>query len=142
MGHLGLIFPAWLELSLGTATGLSSTQWIHFVASQSVCGLIASTMAFFLVTLYSVEVLTPVLIETDQDDETMRQSLERLSGRTGMYTFLSLAAIPVALVVMPLVRTESRMAFLVLGLVGLVATRLAFVLGAASKALAMRCKSP
>ncbi len=124
----GLIFPAWLELSLGTATGLSTTQWIHFVASQSVCGLIASTMAFFLVTLFSVEVLTPVLIETDQDDETMRLSLERLSARTGMYTFFSLAAIPVALVVMPLVRTESRMAFLVLGLVGLVATRLAFVL--------------
>jgi hypothetical protein len=124
----GVIFPAWLQLALGTATGLSPQQWVHFVASQSVCGLLSSTMAFFLVTLYSVEVLTPVLLEGDRDDETMRGALERLSARTGMYTFLSLAALPVALVVMPLVRTESRMAFLVLGLVGLVATRLAFVL--------------
>src|SRR6185369_8702031 len=96
--------------------------WIHFFASQAVCGLMAATIAFFLVTMAAVEVMCPLLLEPDKDDEPMRQSLERLSMRTGLYTFLSLAAIPLAVVVMPLVRTESQMAFLIVGLIGLLGT--------------------
>jgi serine/threonine protein kinase len=124
----GLIFPAWLQISLGTATGMSSRQWIHFFASQAVCGLMAATISFFLVTIAAVEVMCPLLLEPDEDDEAMRRSLERLSMRTGLYTFLSLAAIPLAVVVMPLVRTESQMAFLVVGLVGLIGTIFSFMM--------------
>jgi hypothetical protein len=39
---------------------------------------------------------------------------------------LVFAAVPLAVIVMPMVRTESRWAFVVLGVVGLVASALAF----------------
>ena len=54
--------------------------------------------------------------------------LYRLSLATAGYTRLTFAVVPMALLLMPLVRTESRWTFFALGLVGLLAWRLAFVL--------------
>ena len=124
----GLVFPAWLHLALTTPLGLDARQYVHFFGSQSVCGLLAATTSFFLVTWYSLRVLTPALVDQDHDDPSMRRALDRLSRATGRYTRLTSAAIPLALLLMPLVRSQSRWTFFVLGLVGLLAWRLAFVL--------------
>jgi serine/threonine protein kinase len=124
----GLVFPIWLRVSLGTSSGLDSRQYVHFFASQVVCGMLAATMSFFLVTIYSLRVLNPPLLDADRDDDAAWQSLEALAARTSVYTRLTFAVIPLALVVMPLVHTDSRWAFFMLGIVGLVAWALASVL--------------
>ena len=67
----GLVFPIWLQIALGTPTGLDARQYIHFFGSQAVCGLLAATTTFFLVTWYSLRVLSPVLIDPDHDDPNM-----------------------------------------------------------------------
>jgi CHASE1-domain containing sensor protein len=90
--------------------------------------LLAATTTFFLVSWYSLRVLSPVLIDPDHDDPSMWLALDRLSLATAGYTRLTFAVVPMALLLMPLVRTESRWTFFVLGLVGLLAWRLAFVL--------------
>ncbi|HWB00862.1 MAG TPA: serine/threonine-protein kinase [Pirellulales bacterium] len=122
----GLVFPAWLQIVLGSAEGLSPRQWVHFFASQSMCGLLASTMSFFFVTWYALNVLCPALMAIDRDDPQLYATLDRLARRTPRYTALAAVMVPLAIVVMPLVRTESQMAFLVLGLVGLIASGLAY----------------
>jgi hypothetical protein len=73
-------------------------------------------------------VLSPALVDPDHDDSSMWLALDRLSLATAGYTRLTFAVVPMALLVMPLVRTESRWTFFVLGLLGLLAWRLAFVL--------------
>ncbi len=124
----GFVFPVWLQIALGTPTGLDARQYVHFFGSQAVCGLLAATTSYFLVTWYSLRVLTPALIDPDHDDSGMWLALDRLSLTTAGYTRLTFAVVPMALLLMPLVRTESRWTFFVLGLLGLLAWRLAFVL--------------
>jgi eukaryotic-like serine/threonine-protein kinase len=123
----GLVFPIWLQFALKTPVGLDARQYVHFFGSQSVCGLLAATASFFLVTWYSVRVLTPALVDQDNDDPSMGRALDRLSLASGRYTRLTAAAMPLAHVLMPLVRTESRWSFFVLGLLGLLAWGLAFL---------------
>ncbi|HVC98321.1 MAG TPA: serine/threonine-protein kinase [Pirellulales bacterium] len=123
----GLIFPVWLQVALGTPIGLDARQYVHFFGSQSVCGLLAATTSFFLATWYSLRVLSPALVDQDHDDPNTGRALDRLSRATASNTRLTFAVIPLALLLMPLVRTESRWTFFVLGLVGLLAWRLAFV---------------
>ena len=72
--------------------------------------------------------LTPPLVDQDHDDPSLGRALDRLSRATASNTRLTFAVIPLALLLMPLVRTESQWTFFVLGLVGLLAWRLAFVL--------------
>jgi hypothetical protein len=67
-------------------------------------------------------------LDSDHDDPSMWLALDRLALTTAGQTRLTFAVVPLALLLMPLVRTESRWTFFVLGLVGLLAWRLAFVL--------------
>jgi hypothetical protein len=124
----GLVFPVWLQFALGTPTGLDARQYVHFFGSQAVCGLLAATMTFFLVTWYSLRALTPALVDPNHDDPQMWLALNRLSLETVGYTRATFAVVPIALLLMPLVRTESRWTFFALGLVGLLAWRLAYVM--------------
>ncbi|HVX16028.1 MAG TPA: serine/threonine-protein kinase [Pirellulales bacterium] len=124
----GLVFPAWLQFALKGPIGLDARQYVHFFGSQSLCGLLAATTSFFLATSYSLRVLTPALLDPDHDDPSLGRALDRLSMATGLYTRLTSVAVPMALILMPLVPSQSRWTFFVLGLVGLFAWRLATVL--------------
>ena len=46
----------------GAATALKTADYIHFMISQALCGLVAATLTFFLVTLASVRACYPRLI--------------------------------------------------------------------------------
>jgi hypothetical protein len=114
----GVVFPAWLNAA-GGGDLLQTQHYIHFLASQFLCGLMAATMAYLLVTMTMVKVCCPVLLEPGQDDPQTLDQLGRLAARTPFYSYLTFAVFPLALIVMPLVHTSSQAAFLVLGGVGL-----------------------
>ncbi len=114
----GVVFPVWLNAA-GGGDLLQSQHYIHFLASQFLCGLMAATMSFLLVTMAMVKVCCPVLLEPGQDDPQTLDQLGRLAARTPFYSYLTFAVFPLALIVMPLVHTSSQAAFLVLGGMGL-----------------------
>jgi hypothetical protein len=50
----GFIFPAWTEYSAGEGTRVTFHHYIHFIASNLLCGLIAATQSYFVITFLSV----------------------------------------------------------------------------------------
>jgi serine/threonine protein kinase len=123
----GVVFPVWLNAAGGEGL-LQSQHYVHFLASQFLCGLMASTMSFLLVTMAMVKVCCPVLLEPCQDDSQTLDQLGRLAARTPFYSYLTFAVFPLALIVMPLVHTGSQAAFLVLGGLGLLDAATAMLL--------------
>jgi hypothetical protein len=124
----GLVFPLWLQIALDRQHGLSAMQYVHFFGSQLICGLLAATICFFLLTWYSLRVFSPLLIDPAHDDLPLWHALRQLESTTSQFTRLTFATVPLALLLMPLVHTESRWTFFVLGLLGMLAWRLATVL--------------
>jgi hypothetical protein len=123
----GVIFPVWLNAA-GGGDLLQTQHYVHFLASQFLCGLMAATMAYLLVTMAMVKVCCPVLLEPGQDDPQTLDQLGRLAARTPFYAYLTFAVSPLALIVMTLVHTSSPAAFLVLGVVGLLDAAVAMLL--------------
>jgi eukaryotic-like serine/threonine-protein kinase len=99
----GFVFPAWLQLA-GIFDPLKTDSYTYFFLSQVICGLIASTQTFFLLTFVSVRGFHPMLIPADRSDVDHEiERLLRLSRRARYYLGLAFVA--------PL------LAFLVLGLI-------------------------
>jgi serine/threonine protein kinase len=124
----GLVFPLWLQIELGSATVLDVRQYAHFFASQMICGLLAVTLSFLSVTLYTLRYITPHLIDRSQDDHLLWKSLSRLAYRTTRYTWLAFVVVPLALLAISAVHVESRVVFSVLGMVGFAAWAVAILL--------------
>jgi serine/threonine protein kinase len=116
----GLVFPIWLRVSLGERV-LNREQYLHFFASQALCGMLAATMTFFMMTFFSLRVVAPALVDPDRDDESLYRALESLVRRMPWYRFITFAVVPLAVMVMPAVNASGRGAFVALGLVGLLA---------------------
>jgi hypothetical protein len=83
---------------------LKTDSYTYFFLSQVICGLIASTQTFFLLTFVSVRGFHPMFIQEDRSDLDQEiERLLRLSRRARYYLGLAFVA--------PL------LAFLVLGLI-------------------------
>ncbi len=61
-GFSGFVIPAWMKAQAGAATALTPAKVVHFMASQTLCGLVAATLTFFLVTLVALRACYPRLI--------------------------------------------------------------------------------
>jgi eukaryotic-like serine/threonine-protein kinase len=135
----GIVYPISLSLQNGSASGLVA-YFVHFMASQVLCGLIASTLAFFSMSFLAMRVFYPALFEQEEVDASATVSgLQQLDRRTWIYFGLAVAVVPIALVLMVLVQAvplpysklgtrDLQMMFGLLGLVGLVNVSAAFVL--------------
>ena len=92
----GVVWPTVLWLREGPpqpGTGLV----LHFMASFVVCGLIAATYPYFLVTYRTVRVLYPALLGRDGPGSADGPALRRVERELGVYRVLA-AAIPLAAV--------------------------------------------
>lgn len=119
-----LVLPLWLHFG-ADLTQFGVTQYVQWFFAQSICGLIAVTLAFFCITLYSIQCLTPRMIDAQKDDPQLAQGLAKLEQATGWYSRLSFAVVPLALVAMALVQPASPWTFTILGGVGLATWALA-----------------
>jgi serine/threonine protein kinase len=127
----GLVFPLWLHLELGDASGMQTHHYVHFLVSQFLCGTMAATLAFFAVTLLSTRAFCPALVDVCSDEPALTRQLNRLAQRVPIYLYITYLVVPLALMTFVVVETTSRFAFLVLGVVGLLASLLAIVLSRA-----------
>lgn len=124
----GVVFPVWMHVELGDASGMKTHHYVHFLASQFLCGTMAATLSFFCVTLVAVRAFCPALVDVRGEDPDLARSLDRLSRWVPYYAYVACAVFPLAMIIMPIVHTESRFAFLVLGIVGLAASAFALLL--------------
>jgi eukaryotic-like serine/threonine-protein kinase len=114
-----LILPTWLHLGADLPQ-FGLTQYVQWFFAQSICGLIAVTFAFFAITLACLRCLTPRVIDPLNDDPQLAGGLDRLESLTTLYSRLSFAVVPLALVAMAVVQPVSPWTFKILGVVGLV----------------------
>jgi hypothetical protein len=86
----GFVFPMWLHAT-GHYDPHKADDYLYFILSQIVCGLIASTQTFFMLTFVSVRGFHPLLLQLDQNDPSEVDRLMRLSRRG--YWYLGLAVV-------------------------------------------------
>ena len=63
----GFVFPAWLHMA-GHYDPTRTNDYLYFFLTQIICGLIASTQAFFMLTFVLVRGFHPLLIQVDRTD--------------------------------------------------------------------------
>ena len=123
----GLVLPLWIDYAL-RKPGLDTELLAHFMASHLLCGMIASTVSFFLVTFIAVRCMYPALIQVDLDDASAAADLARL-GRRVSYYFGCAVLSPVLAVILLALRSDAERAFfLIMGVVGLIGFGVAFQL--------------
>lgn len=96
----GFVFPTWMRFGAGAASQISASHYIHFIVSNMLCGLIAATQSYYVVTFLSVRICYPWLMQAraaDARDLPELAGLVRL-GRivlalTVSVPFLALAAL-------------------------------------------------
>lgn len=113
----GFIFSTWLKLP--------PNDFLHFLTSQVLCGLIAATLTFFCVTHVTVRMFYPWLVQSKPPEAEEAGQLQALGRRLWIY-FGGAVSVPF-LSIFPLILLDShRIAVGVLAAVGLAAFALAF----------------
>jgi eukaryotic-like serine/threonine-protein kinase len=129
----GLVFPFWLSREIPPDKFHASVVYTHFMASQALCGMMASTLAFFFVTVLAVRAFYPTLFQVDHTDLSALESVRRLQQRTWIYFGVAVVVPPLSMVVMVIMLGAAKevmppSTFAILGLVGLINSGLVFVL--------------
>jgi eukaryotic-like serine/threonine-protein kinase len=96
----GFIFPTWMRYFAADVAQLTPGQYVHFVVSNMLCGLIAATQSYYVVTYLSVRLCFPWLLQARPADARELPELSNLAqlgrivlGATVLVPFLSLAAL-------------------------------------------------
>ncbi len=96
----GFVFPTWMRFGTGAASQIGPGDYIHFIVSNLLCGLIAATQSYYVVTLLSVRICYPWLLRARPADARDLPELATLArwgrvvlGLTVLVPFLALAAL-------------------------------------------------
>ncbi|MBL8826425.1 MAG: hypothetical protein JNM18_05530 [Planctomycetaceae bacterium] len=114
----GFIFPLWLHAEVGEAAGLTLNHYVHFLVSQIICGLLAATQSFFLLTTLSVHVLFAGLVRADQDSPEPLAWLRALLARVGWMYHLAMSLPFLAISAFVLADVRESAPFLVMAALG------------------------
>jgi serine/threonine protein kinase len=121
----GFVFPSWIQLEEGANSNIEANHYIHFIASQLICGLMAATLTYFFVTTVAGRLFYPLLIGTQAPRPEESRQLTQVERRTSLY-FLVACMTPLVSV-FPIIAAKSGQEYIAaLGVLGLIATGLAF----------------
>ena len=112
------VYPISLHLMLGS---MPVELFVHFVASLTICGLIAAAYPFFGVTFVVVRCFYPSLIEWESMSNEDRTELTQLMRQTWVYLVLAACVPLVSIIILAVAEPDRHMALIVLaggGLVG------------------------
>ncbi len=98
----GFVFPTWLHAT-GHYSADNTDDYLYFFLSQIICGLIASTQTFFMLTFVAVRGFHPLLVQVQESDFEEIDRLSRLSRRCGWYLGLAIVAPLISVVVLALI---------------------------------------
>lgn len=110
----GVAFP------LALRAQFDASGYVQFMISQVMCGLMASSIAFFLVTFICVRNLYTRLILPEPQGGSDAAALARLHLRTWFYFGATVVVPFVGVIALVLFRTSLQAAFVVLSLMGVV----------------------
>ena len=125
----GFIFPFWLDMHFGGSAEIGFSQYRNFMASQIACGLISSTLTFFLLTFMFVRAFYPVLVRPEQSHSEEVNDLMRLERRCGRCVYLTVFAPFFAVFVLAFFGTSSPLEQIWMGslaIIGAIGCFLAF----------------
>ncbi len=88
----GIAYPVSLQMALPSGH-FGVLNYPHFLGSLFLCGLIAASYPFFLVTIYSLSELYPSLITQNLSKTDDKKNLFQLNRRSGVF-FLMAIAVP------------------------------------------------
>ena len=125
----GFVFPFWLDMHFGDAADIGFQQYRGFMASQIACGLISSTLTFFLLTFMFVRAFYPVLVRPEQAHGEEVDDLVRLQRRCEWCFYLTVSAPFIAVAVLAFFGTKAALEQAWMGalaIIGVVVCVLAF----------------
>ena len=117
-GTSGVLFPAWIDLH-HAPVGLS--DYVHFFVSHTLCGLVAGTFSFFLLSQTVTRLLYPRLLEMGPADESEIEPLLELRERLPLFGRVAVVTPFLALIAMGLGNQDFRLGFAGLAVLGLAA---------------------
>jgi len=134
----------WLVAAMWTACGVAFAVTMsmmavqlpqgaafHFVLSQIGCGLMAGTMSFFLLTFLAVRGAVPLVVDLRRSDPALARHMTKLSARVWIYLAVYVAVPFLSVILLALVQSDLREAFLALGILGVLGVGLALPLALA-----------
>jgi serine/threonine protein kinase len=128
----GLIFPTWLKREIPPEKFDTVLVYAHFMLSQTLCGMMAATLAFFLVSFLAVRAFYPTLFQAEHTDLAALGLVRSLQKRTWFYFGVAMVVPPLSIVVMAILSVAAedmpQATFGVLGMVGLINSALIFAL--------------
>jgi hypothetical protein len=96
----GFIFPTWIHYGAGAMSQLSGEDYAHFVLANLLCGMIAATQSYFIVTFLSIRNCYPWLMQGRPEDSREIGELAQVArmnrivfGVTVSLPFIALAAL-------------------------------------------------
>ncbi len=125
----GFVFPFWLQMYFGGSSEIALPQYRSFMASQIACGLISSTLTFFLLTFMFVRAFYPVLVRPEQAHPEEVNELMRLVRRCGWCFYLTMFAPFFAVIVLAFFGTREHVEQIWMGslaIIGVIGCLLAF----------------
>ena len=132
----GLMFPVTLRLVAGPPP-LGEGVYLHFLLSLVICGLIAGTYPYFLITFVAVRVLYPALLDPGAPTDSDLRALRRVARDLSRYLAIAVAIPFLAVGLLAYLGLENRMAasaVAVLSVAGLAGTALSFYLESRTRA--------
>lgn len=129
----GFIFPAWMHLGAGAMSRLSGEGFAHFMLANLLCGMIASTQSYYVVTFLSVRYCYPWLMQARPPDPSELKELASLA-RLGRIVLGLTVALPFIALAALLLWDSARAVIGALAAIGFLGCALAYVLDLAIRA--------
>src|SRR5262249_45071090 len=117
-------YPIALQLEVGS---VPVSAYVHFVASLTLCGLIAAAYPFFIVSSLSVCSFYPALVRIETMSHEDLGPLVRLNRASAGYLLLAASVPMLSVVILVLIGLQARFALGVLAAAGLAGFVLSFL---------------
>jgi small-conductance mechanosensitive channel len=118
-------YPIALQMEVGL---VPMSAYIHFVASLTLCGLIAAAYPFFGVACLSVCSFYPALVRVESMSHEDLDPLVRLGRSSWLYMLVAATVPMLSVVILVVIDSHARFAVGLLAAAGLAGFGLAFVL--------------
>jgi eukaryotic-like serine/threonine-protein kinase len=123
----GFVIPAWIRFGAGTSSTLAAQDVSHFIVSNLLCGLIAATQSYYVVTFLSVRYCFPWLLKARPSDARDVADLADVARRGRIFLGLTVSVPFLAISALVQIRGEQTVIG-ILGAIGLVGCGLAYLL--------------
>jgi hypothetical protein len=123
----GFILPASLQSTVGPESRLTYQQFSHWIVSQLLCGMIAATQSYYVVTFLAVRNCYPWLLQARGAEAHDTTDLANLARRGHVVLGFTVAVPFIALLATTLIYFD-RPVILALGGIGLAGCGLAYLL--------------